>query len=185
VRGSTRLGERSSATSYAELLNRFYAAATEVLLRHDAVIDKLIGDQLMAFFAPGICGHGYRRRAVEAALGILRAVGYGSSDGAWLAVGTGVNAGRAYVGNVGPAGVSDFTALGDAVNVAARLQERASGGELVVAGDICDGLSELVGDSRRETIAIRGRQEPLTAMIVSPNDNRESVPQTAGNRDRL
>jgi class 3 adenylate cyclase len=168
VRGSTRLGERSSATSYAQLLNPFYEAATEVLLQHDAVIDKLIGDQLMAFFPPGICGRGYRRRAVEAALGILRAVGYGTPDGAWLAVGAGVNAGRAYVGNVGPAGVSDFTALGDAVNVAARLQERAGGGELVVAGDLCDGLSELIPGARRETIAIRGREGPLRALIFSP-----------------
>jgi adenylate cyclase len=176
VRGSTTLGEGFSATSYAELLNRFYEAATEVLLRHDAVIDKLIGDELMAFFAPGICGRGYRRHAVEAALGILHAVGYGTSDGAWLAVGAGVNAGQAYVGNVGPAGLSDFTALGDAVNVAARLQERAGGGELVIAGDICDGLSGLIPDARGETIAIRGREQPLAALIVSPTDEPRTGP---------
>jgi adenylate cyclase len=66
----------------------------------------------------------------------VRAVGYGTLGGPWLAVGAGVNAGHAYVGNVGLAGIADFTALGDAVNVAARLQAQAAGGEHVVAADV-------------------------------------------------
>jgi hypothetical protein len=61
VRGSTALGERKSASDYAGLLNRFYAVATDVLLRHDALIDKLIGDQAMALFIPGVAGRDYRR----------------------------------------------------------------------------------------------------------------------------
>src|SRR4029077_5209416 len=100
-------------------LNRFYVVATRALLRHDAVIDKLIGDEVMAFFVRGISGPGYRRRAVEGGIDLLQAVGYGTPDGPWLKVGVAVNAGVAYVGNVGGA-VVDFTALGDAVNLAAR-----------------------------------------------------------------
>ena len=166
VRGSTMLGERSSATTFAELLDRFYAAATDVLLRHDAVVDKLIGDELMAFFPPGMCGRNYRRLAVKAALGILRAVGYGTPGGPWISVGAGVNAGHAYVGNVGPAGVSDFTALGDTVNVAARLQAHAAGGEVAVAEDLCEDLSDLLPHARREVIELRGREQPLRALIA-------------------
>ena len=56
VRGSTALGEHASAVDFAALLNRFYATATRVLLRHDAVIDKLIGDEVMAFFVSGVSG---------------------------------------------------------------------------------------------------------------------------------
>jgi adenylate cyclase len=167
VRGSTALGERSSATTFAELLNRFYEAATAVLLRHDAVIDKLIGDELMAFFPPGLCGRDYRRHAVEAALEILRAVGYGTPQGPWLALGVGVNAGPAYVGNVGGEGVTDFTALGDTVNVASRLQAQADGGELVVAEGVCEDLPRLLEGARRETVEIRGRDEPLQVFIAS------------------
>lgn len=104
VRGSTAIGERTSPIDYAGLLNRFYAVATDVLLRHDAIIDKLIGDEAMALFIPGVAGPDYRRKAVEAAIGVLHGVGYGSSAGPWLTVGVGVNAGQAYVGNVGAAG---------------------------------------------------------------------------------
>ncbi len=56
VRGSTALGERLQPSAYATLLNRFYRAATEVLVRHDAIIDKLIGDEVMALFIPGSVG---------------------------------------------------------------------------------------------------------------------------------
>src|SRR3954452_17528565 len=111
IRGSTKLGEGMAAGEFAALLGRFYEVATDVLLRHDAVVDKLIGDEVMALFVPGIAGPGYRREAVEAAVELLRAVGYGTPEGPWLQVGVGVNAGVAYVGNVGQEGMTDFTAL--------------------------------------------------------------------------
>ena len=88
----------------------FYIAATQTLLRHDAVIDKTIGDEVMAFFVRGISGPQYRRRAVLAGMELLKAVGYGGDGGPWLELGVAVNAGVAYVGNVGGA-VVDFTAL--------------------------------------------------------------------------
>ena len=155
VRGSTGLGERMGATDLASLLNRFYSVATTALIKHDAVIDKLIGDEVMALFVPGIAGPGYRDAATEAGLELLRAVGYGTPEGPWLEVGAGVCAGTAYVGNVGSE-VVDFTALGDPVNVAARLQGEAAGGELVVAGDGPDARS----------FAIRGREKPVTARVL-------------------
>ena len=87
VRGSTALAERASAADFAGLLNRFYSVATRTLLRHDAIIDKLVGDEVMAFFVRGISGPHYRRRAVEAGLELLRAVGYGTSQEPWLEIG--------------------------------------------------------------------------------------------------
>jgi len=165
VRGSTGLGERSSPSEYAELLNRFYATATEVLLRHDGLIDKLIGDEAMALFIPGVAGPEYRRRALAAAVELLRAIGYGSPSGAWLPLGVGLNAGRAYVGNVGSA-VVDFTALGDAVNVAARLQAEAAAGELLVAEDLLEDLDAQLPGARRRAIDARGRGEPVRALAM-------------------
>jgi adenylate cyclase len=164
VRGSTGLGELTLATDFAALLNRFYATATQTLLRHDAVIDKLIGDEVMAFFVRGISGPGYRRQAVQAGLELLRAVGYGTAEQPWLSLGVAVNAGAAYVGNVGGA-VVDFTALGDPVNVAARMQEHAAGGELLVARGIAD---DLVAHAPRRTMTLRGRDQPLDAFVIQP-----------------
>jgi adenylate cyclase len=155
VRGSTDLGERTAPRPYAELLNRFYATATDVLLRHDAVIDKLIGDEAMALFIPGVAGPEYRRRAVEAAVDVVREVS------PWLRVGAAVNAGTAFVGNVGSA-VVDFTALGDPVNVAARLQEHAAAGEVVVADDLAAGHPQ----AERRELALRGHAAPVAARVI-------------------
>lgn len=169
VRGSTALGQRSVAADFAALLNRFYIAATRTLLRHDAVIDKLIGDEVMAFFVQGISGPDYRRRAVQAGLELLEAVGYGSDDGPWIDVGVAVNAGIAYVGNVGGA-VVDFTALGDPVNVGARMQQHAAGGELLVASGVAD---DLMGESPRRTIALRGHQQPIDAFVLTTHSENQ------------
>jgi adenylate cyclase len=161
VRRSTALGERSDATGYAAVMNRFYNAATAVLVAHDAVIDKLIGDEVMALFIPGIAGPEYRRRSVEAGLDLLRAVGYASADGPWLPVGVGVNAGVAYVGNVGAEGILDFTALGDPVNVASRLQAAAAPGELIVSADVHDDVAALLPTGEARTLDLRGHDEPV------------------------
>ena len=163
IRGSTGLGEHTVATDFAALLNRFYATATQTLLRHDAVIDKLIGDEVMAFFVHGITGADYRRRAVEAGLDLLRAVGYGTDSGPWIELGVAINAGIAYVGNVG-SDVVDFTALGDPVNVAARMQQSAAAGELLVAEGVHDGLA---AGAPRRTLAVRGREQPVEAVVLT------------------
>jgi adenylate cyclase len=163
ARGSTLIGERESTADFAELLNRFYKVATETLVRHDAVIDKLIGDEVMALFIEGISGRQYRRRAVEAGVDLLRALGYGTQEGPWLELGAAVNAGVAYVGNVGGS-VLDFTALGDAVNVAARMQSEAASGELLVEAGV-DG--DLPTASERRTLHLRGHQAPVDAVVLS------------------
>jgi adenylate cyclase len=178
VRGSTALGQGRVAADFASLLNRFYTAATHTLLRHDAVIDKLIGDEVMAFFVQGISGPDYRRRAVQAGVELLEAVGYGSDEGPWVDVGIAVNAGIAYVGNVGGA-VVDFTALGDPVNAAARMQQQAAGGEVLVAAGVAD---DLIGQAPTRTLELRGHQQPINAFVLgawSDDQRREVVGSSA------
>jgi len=163
VRGSTSMGEHLAPVDLAARLNRLYAAATATLIAHDAVIDKLIGDEVMAFFVAGVAGPDYRRRAVEAGVGLLRAVGYGGEGGPWIELGAAVQAGVAYVGNVGDA-VMDFTALGDPVNVAARMQQEAAGGELLVGDGVADDL--LAGRPAR-TLQLRGREQPVGVRVLA------------------
>jgi adenylate cyclase len=162
VRGSTMLGEAVAPSAFASMLNDFYAEATGVLVRHDGLVDKLIGDEVMGLFLPGIAGADYRRNAALAALELARAV----RD---IPIGVAVNAGTAFVGNVGSGAVMDFTALGDAVNVGARLQAHAAVGEVVLPTD----LYALVADDhltrRTEQIAVRGRDEPVDVVVVAPS----------------
>ena len=138
---------------------------TDVLVRHDALVDKLIGDEAMALFIPGVAGPDYRRKAVKAAIEVLQGVGYGSAAGPWLTVGVGVNAGQAYVGNVGAA-VVDFTALGDPVNVAALLQEQAGSGEVVVAADVHQDIDALLPGASRRTLQVRGHETPVPVLVA-------------------
>jgi 16S rRNA (cytidine(1402)-2'-O)-methyltransferase len=155
------------------LLNRFYSAATQTLLRHDAVIDKLIGDEVMAFFVRGISGPQYRRRAVMAGVELLKAVGYGTAEGPWLELGVAVNAGVAYVGNVGGS-VVDFTALGNPVNVSARMQQHAAGGELVVASGVAgprwvfEGFLPRSGRERQERLRRIADDDRGTVVFEAP-----------------
>jgi adenylate cyclase len=162
VRGSTALAEKIGARAFADLLNRFYQVATDVLIRHDAIIDKLIGDEVMAFFVPGIAGTGYRRQAALAAIELVTIV---SREGV-LPVGAAVNAGTTYVGNVGADRVVDFTAIGDPVNTAARIQELASAGEVLLTEDLYPPVSEQFPNAGHRTLAIRGRADPVGVYAV-------------------
>ena len=119
VRASTTLGEQSDATTFAERLNEFYGTATTVLIHNEGIVDKLIGDEVMGLFIQGVAGPEYRRKAAIAALELASKV-------TELPLGVAANAGIAFVGNVGSGSVLDFTAVGDAVNVGARLQAHAS-----------------------------------------------------------
>jgi len=168
VRGSTALGEKLSPTEYAALLNRFYATATEVLIRHDAIIDKLIGDEVMALFIPGICGPEYHRKAAEAASALLRAVGYGTAGEPWVALGGAVNSGITYVGNVGTE-VVDFTALGDTVNTASRLASSAAAGEVLLSETVYAKIADRFPHLESRTLTLRGKEAPLAARVFTPN----------------
>jgi adenylate cyclase len=160
VRASTALGERTSPADFAKRLNSFYATATKVLIRHDGIIDKLIGDEVMALFIQGIAGREYRRKTAEAAVHLASAV----TD---LPVGVAANAGVAFVGNVGSETVLDFTALGDAVNLGSRLQAHASPGEVVLAADLYPFVAADHPDARSERVAVRGREGLVDVAVLA------------------
>jgi adenylate cyclase len=160
VRASTTLGERSNATAFAERLNEFYAAATKVLIHNDGIVDKLIGDEVMGLFIQGVAGRQYRRKAAIAALEL-------ASEVTELPLGVAANAGIAFVGNVGSGTVLDFTALGDAVNVGARLQAHASPGEVVLAAPLYSLIEKQHPGGRSDRVAIRGRDQPVDVVVLA------------------
>jgi adenylate cyclase len=161
VRGSTALSERIGAAQFAALLNDFYRTATEVLIHHDAIIDKLIGDEVMALFLPGFAGPDYKERAASAGVELVRVLSLDHD----LPVGAAVTAGTAYVGNVGDQ-VVDFTALGDPVNAASRLQAQAAAGEIVIASDLHPRLGTEFSDVEHRSIEVRGQHERIDVDVV-------------------
>jgi adenylate cyclase len=168
VRGSTALAEELGATAYAATLNRFYATATEVLIRHEATVDKLIGDEVMAFFVPGFAGPAFRRSAVEAGRALLRALRHGGREPPWLPVGIGIESGIAFVGNVGANSQIDFTALGDPVNTAARIRSAAGPGELLVGEGAFAAVSDTWPGLEPRDLEVKGKTQPIRVRSVPP-----------------
>jgi adenylate cyclase len=166
VRGSTALAERMTANEFRSLMDRFYAAAMRVLIDHEAVVDKFVGDEVVGIFIPALAGPGHARSAIEAAVELLRDA-RGAGDAPWIPIGIGVNTGVAYVGAVGTAEHVEFTALGDAVNVAARLASAAGEGELLVTTSTASAAGYPVAGLERRQLDLRGKTEATSAVVVT------------------
>jgi adenylate cyclase len=132
VRGSSKLARTMPVLDFTRLMNRFYRAASGVLIEGDAIIEKFVGDEVVGLFVPFLAGTEHAARAVETAEELLRATGHGAPQGPWAPLGAGVHTGTAFVGIVGSNSSSDFTALGDPVNVAAHLASQAAIGEVLI-----------------------------------------------------
>ncbi len=166
VRGFTSMAERLQPAQVAALVNRFYSAATDVLSKQDAVIDKLAGDQVMALFVPGLARRGPALQCAQAAELLLQAVGYGGGEEVWLPLGIGLDFGNAFVGNVGSGEVKDFTALGDVVNTASRLQAQAQAGQIVLSERMYAQVADRFPRARSVTLELKGKEEPVAARVV-------------------
>ena len=135
IRGSTTMAERLPPTAFRAVIDRFYAAATQAVFANGGGVDKFIGDEITAMFFPLISGPRHAAHAVGAATSILEATGHGDAGGPWVPVGAGVTSGMAWIGAVGDESRTELTALGDVVNVAARLAGAARAGEVLVTAE--------------------------------------------------
>lgn len=148
LRGFTSRTERIDSQAAAALLRRFYGCAERVLFP-EAIIDKVVGDEVMALYLPDVQRRITREQVptlmVDHATALLRAVGYESRDGPFVEMGIGLDVGMAFVGNIGERAVYDFTAVGDVVNTASRLQGQAGSGEILLSERVVDGLPSAIG----------------------------------------
>lgn len=162
------VSRNSQAASVSALLARFYKAAEKSLFP-EAVIDKLIGDEVMALYLshveslPG--GRSVSDVMVDHATELLRRVAYSSADGPFVEVGIGLDYGEAYVGNVGDRHLHDFTAVGDVVNTASRLQGHAARGEILLTDRVAARLGSPRGD--RVELELKGKAEPQVAYRIA------------------
>jgi adenylate cyclase len=172
IRGSTALAEKLGNVAFKNLIDHFYQVTTNVLIGCDAIIDKLVGDEVTAFFVPGMAGGEYPARAVEAAEEILRQTGHGTTEGPWAPVGVGVHTGVAYIGAVGSSsGLVDITALGDAVNVAARLAASAGAGEILLSDETIHAAGIDAAGMEHRFLSLKGKSEEFPVYV------KRSAPQ--------
>lgn len=165
VRGSTGLAERSSASDFRRLIQAYYRSAAVAIDDNGGIVDKFLGDGVMALFIPVISGENHAGRAINAGRAILAAVERDGVARKGLKVGAGIHTGEAFVGVVGSDAKTDFTALGDTVNIAARLGSLAGPGELLVSRAAWDRAGLGVPPAERE-VEIAGRTGNLTVVAT-------------------
>jgi adenylate cyclase len=163
VRGSTALSEKMSPSEFSRLINRFYTAATKLIIEEDGLVEKLAGDSVAAFWGAGFAGPDYVRRTVIVAQKLSRAM-----ERQGIPVGTGVHSGLAYFGAMGTAdGLTEISAIGDEVNTAARLASKASAGEIIVseAALMAAGIDGSELESR--SLELKGISEPVPVRVMT------------------
>jgi len=172
VRGSTAMGERMRPTEFHDFLDHFYRLASDAIVRHEGLVDKIVGDEVIGLFFGGISGPNHPGAAIAAAVDLAgRAADTGATPSGPIPAGTAVHTGDAFVGATGPAGtVDDFTALGDVVNTTARLASAAGAGEVIVSLAAARAAGIETGSLERRTLDIRGRTEPIEVIVLRPAD---------------
>jgi adenylate cyclase len=174
VRGSSKIARQMPTLEFTRLMNRFYRVASEVLFDADAIVEKFVGDEVVGLFLPFMTGPGHARRAIEAAETLMRQTGHGSAD-EWVPLGAGVHTGTAFVGIVSSAeGTSDFTALGDPVNVTAHLASQAANGEVLVTTQAAEAAA--LDDERFERRSLSLKGYPVEALVVTEISTTEQMP---------
>lgn len=169
VRGSTAIAEGMRPTEFHTFLDRFYRIGSEAIVRHEGLIDKLVGDEIIGLFFGGVSGPDHAAAAIAAAIDLVTEVGRADGPNAPIPVGAAVHTGEAYVGTTAPNGViNDFTALGDVVNTTARLAAAAAAGEILVSDAAAVEGRRDTGRDERRTLEVRGRDERIEVVVLRP-----------------
>lgn len=167
IRGSTTLAESMNPADFRQIVNRFYTTASDILTREKGFIEKLAGDQVSAFFVPGLAGPQHYRVAIEAAKRILEATGHNDGAGPWVPVGIGVHSGVAFFGAVGNAqGLTELTTLGDPPNTTARLASTAKAGEILISDRTAQRAGLETAGLEKRSLELKGKSEQTDVWVL-------------------
>jgi len=162
IRGSTALSEKMSPTDFSQVINRFYAAATKVIVEEDGLVEKLAGDEVAAFWGAGFAGPEYVKRTIHVAQKLLHVM-----ESQNIPVGIGVHAGIAYFGSMGTTeGLTDISAKGEEVNTAARLASKAAIGEIIVSEQALKKTDVDNSALESRSLELKGISEPVLVRVM-------------------
>jgi len=173
VRGSTTLAEQISPSEFRRRLDHFYDTASTLLVDHDGIVDKFVGDEVVGIFIPALTQNAHASRAITAAAELLRAMDP-AGDPLGLPIGIGVSTGIAFVGSVGAPPVTEFTALGDIVNTTARLASAARAGELLIGERTAVVARYDTSRLERRSLELKGKTEAVPVFVVTTGTSDSS-----------
>ncbi len=172
VRGFTTMSERLDPETVVKILNRYLGMTSECIANNKGTLDKFVGDATMAFWGAPLPDDDAVYHAVRTALDIVAGSERVSAElseeiGEELHVGVGVHYGPAVVGNIGAERHMDYTAIGDTVNTAARLEANAPGSTVYVSRTVCDILGDrITATSLGDTVKLKGKAEGFEVLKV-------------------
>jgi len=176
IRGFTRFSERTPATRVFDVLNMHLARQAEIVYRHKGIVDKYSGDEVMAFFQ----GPYMARRAVQCALDIVEGLqereGEGREDS--IRVGVGINTGMVVLGDIGSPRRMTYTAIGDNVNLAARLCGIANYFQILISQSTYAGVKSdpSLEFAKLPPARVKGKQSPVTVYEVKRKEGAKRGP---------
>src|SRR5882672_10844152 len=171
IRGFTSLSERLTPEQVVSLLNEFYTLMIETVFKHDGTLDKFLGDAVMAVFGAPIGYPDHAARAVKTALDMRTAIAaLGARRRAMgqdpFEVGIGVSLGEVVAGTVGTEERMEYTVIGDSVNVASRLQDRAKPGSILLTRRTYDAVRDVVDAKSLGAMKVKGKEEEVEVYEV-------------------
>jgi adenylate cyclase len=175
VRRSSDLARSMNTMDFTKLMQRFYEVATHVVLDNDGILDKFVGDEVVGFFIPFMTGENHALTAIRAAEQLLYETGHGDPGGPWIPIGAGVHSGEPFVGVVSRGGTGEFTALGDAVNVAAHLASQAAAGEILVTLDAIEAAHLPPDGLEPRSVSLKGHVVQAVALDIGRSEPSQSA----------
>ena len=171
IRGFTRISEHAPPEKIVSLLNKYFSAMTDIIFAHGGTLDKYLGDGLMALFGAPTATPEDASNALNAAVAMQRRVlginmelmNEGLSE---IGVGIGLHTGEVTVGYIGSERRSEYTAIGDAVNTASRLESNAKGGDILISDATAKAAHSRYKLEPREAIMVKNRQQPVALWEV-------------------
>lgn len=171
IRGFTPMSEKLEPERVLEILNEYFSRVTDVIFDFGGMLDKYIGDAVMAVFGAPISKGNDAGNCVNAAIQIQRLLVELNRDAAarnWpeLRVGIGINTGIVTAGNIGSLRRIDYTVIGDTVNIASRLASNAAGGQILISESTAVELGEQFNLDALPPLMVKGRATPLDVFDV-------------------
>jgi adenylate cyclase len=163
--GFTPFSERSTPVEVVTMLNTYYGAVVPEILDQGGTVTQFIGDAIMALFNAPVRQPDHAMRAVRAALRLQEVAAATGREG-WPRFRVGINTGPALIGNIGSAAMRHFTAIGDTVNLAARLEGTAPAGGIVLGAGTAALVDTSVRLAPRGAVTVKGKTEPVEAYLL-------------------
>lgn len=166
IRGFTKISESIPPEKVVEILNEVLTIIVRAIFKEQGTLDKFIGDCVMAVYGAPIPQTEHAQRAVRSALEIQKKLKnieekWVGEIGRKLEVGIAINSGEAIIGNIGSPERMDYTAIGDTVNLAARLEEFANEGEIVISKNTYSLVKDLADCQEMEPIRVKGKKDEI------------------------